>query len=39
MEENEELDWKKVLTQGLRELSIKIYDENANNIEKFRIKK
>ncbi len=39
MEENEELDWKRVLTQGLRELSIKIYDENANNIEKFRIKK
>lgn len=39
MEEDEEIDWKKALTYVFREFSIKIYDENSNNIEKFRIKK
>ena len=39
LENNEDLDWKKALTQGLRELSIKIYNENSSNIDRFRIKK
>lgn len=39
LEENEEIDWKKALVQGIRQLSIKINDEKSSNIERFRKKK
>lgn len=37
--EDDEIDWKKVLVQGIGELSLKIHDTNCYSIDKFRRKK
>jgi hypothetical protein len=37
--EDDEIDWKKVLVQGIGELSLKIHDTNCCSIDKFRRKK
>lgn len=36
--EDDEIDWKKVLVQGIGELSLKIHDTNCYSIDKFRRK-
>lgn len=37
--EDDEIDWKKVLVQGIGELSLRIQDANSHSIDKFRRKK
>jgi hypothetical protein len=37
--EDDEIDWKKALVQGIGELSLKIHDTNCYSIDKFRRKK